>query len=84
MKIDNLSVKTLSNSTISPLPPISFSTTPGNKIIPLVTKSGNTLLSGVVLPLSLPLNFLMEKGQKIAIIGTNGLGKTTLLKSLIQ
>ncbi|MGL4647249.1 MAG: ABC-F family ATP-binding cassette domain-containing protein [Mycoplasmoidaceae bacterium] len=34
-------------------------------------------------PLSLPINFTLEKNQKIAIIGTNGLGKTTLLKSLI-
>lgn len=42
------------------------------------------LVIGYDKPLSLPLNFLMEKGQKIAIIGTNGLGKTTLLKSLIS
>ena len=33
--------------------------------------------------LSKPLDFYMERGQKIALIGTNGIGKTTLLKSLL-
>jgi ATPase subunit of ABC transporter with duplicated ATPase domains len=33
-------------------------------------------------PLSKPLNLKMKRGQKIAITGANGLGKTTLLKSL--
>ena len=34
-------------------------------------------------PLSIPLNLSMERGQKIALIGANGIGKTTLLKSLL-
>lgn len=29
------------------------------------------------------INICLEKGQKIALIGTNGIGKTTLLKSLM-
>ena len=31
-----------------------------------------------------PLNLRLERGQKVAIIGANGLGKTTLLKSLLD
>lgn len=34
-------------------------------------------------PLSKPLNLIMERGQKIALIGANGLGKTTLLRSIL-
>lgn len=34
-------------------------------------------------PLTRPLNLYMERGQKIALMGANGLGKTTLLKSLL-
>lgn len=41
------------------------------------------LVIGYNEPLSKPLDFYMERGQKIALIGTNGIGKTTLLKSLL-
>lgn len=41
------------------------------------------LIIGYDKPLTKPINIKMEKGQKIAIIGSNGIGKTTLLKSLI-
>ena len=35
-------------------------------------------------PLSIPLNLKVENGDKIAIIGTNGFGKSTLLKTILN
>lgn len=41
------------------------------------------LVIGYNEPLSKPLNISMERGQKIALTGANGLGKTTLIKSIL-
>ena len=34
-------------------------------------------------PLSKPINLRMERGEKIAVVGTNGIGKSTFLKSVL-
>lgn len=41
------------------------------------------LVIGYDKPLSRPLTLSMERGQKIALVGANGIGKTTLLKSIL-
>lgn len=65
---------------------------PGEVSIQLSNKnpSGKHVLSlkdvtiGYTKPLARKLNLKIEKGQKIAIIGANGIGKSTLLKSIIK
>lgn len=41
------------------------------------------LVIGYESPLSKPLSLKMERGQKIALTGANGIGKTTLLRSIL-
>jgi len=41
------------------------------------------LVIGYNEPLSRPLDLRMERGQKIALVGANGIGKTTLLRSIL-
>ena len=52
--------------------------TPGRYIF--TTKD---LVIGYDEPLSSPLNLSMERNQKIVLTGANGIGKTTLLKSIL-
>ena len=41
------------------------------------------LVIGYDEPLTRPLNIRMERGERIALTGANGIGKTTLLKSIL-
>ncbi len=41
------------------------------------------LVIGYEEPLSSPLTLSMERGEKIVLVGANGIGKTTLLKSIL-
>ena len=77
-KLDNMDIIELAAE--KPKPEFNFKTarTPGRYIF-----QTHDLVIGYDEPLSKPLDFYMERGQKIALIGTNGIGKTTLLKSLL-
>lgn len=77
-KLDKMDVITLNKE--KPKPDFFFKTarTPSREIFTL-----NDLVIGYEQPLSRPLSKTILRNQKIAIIGTNGIGKTTLLKSLI-
>ena len=52
--------------------------TPGRFVI-----TAEKLVLGYDEPLTRPVDLTLERGQKIAIRGTNGLGKSTLLKTLL-
>ena len=43
----------------------------------------NDLVIGYDSPLSKPLNLVVERGMKVAIRGANGIGKSTLLKTML-
>lgn len=45
--------------------------------------SVNKLVIGYAKPLLAPITFNIKKGEKIAIIGKNGVGKTTLIKTIM-
>lgn len=63
-----------------PKPSFSFveARTPSRFIV-----EGKQLVLGYDEPLTKPVDFVLERNQKVAIIGTNGLGKTTLLKTIL-
>ncbi|MBR0597564.1 ABC-F family ATP-binding cassette domain-containing protein [Sinanaerobacter chloroacetimidivorans] len=44
---------------------------------------GKEVTLGYGEPLTKSVSFTLERGQKIAVVGTNGLGKTTLLKTIL-
>ena len=77
-KLDKMDVIELARE--KPKPEFHFQTarTPGRYIFE--TKD---LVIGYDKPLSKPLTLAMERGEKIAMIGANGIGKTTLLRSIL-
>ena len=76
-KLDKMDVIELARE--KPKPEFNFRTarTPGRFVV-----TAKDLVIGYGEPLS-PLNFAVERGEKIAMTGANGIGKTTLLKSIL-
>ena len=77
-KLDKMEVIELANERPKPEFHFKEARTPGKYIFQ--TKD---LVIGYTEPLSSPLNLSMERGQKIVLTGANGIGKTTLLKSIL-
>ena len=77
-KLDKMDIIELAAE--KPKPEFNFKVarTPGRYIF--TTKD---LVIGYDDPLSSPLNLEMERGSKIVLTGANGIGKTTLLKSIL-
>lgn len=77
-KLDKMDVIELASE--KPKPKFNFkqARTPGKFLF-----EAKDLVIGYDEPLSEPLNLVMERGQKIALSGANGIGKTTLLKSIL-
>ena len=77
-KLDNMDVIELAAE--KPKPEFHFkeARTPGRYIF-----QTRDLVIGYDEPLSSPPTLAMERGQKIVLIGANGIGKTTLLKSIL-
>ena len=77
-KLDKMDVIELAAERPKPEFDFKLGRTPGKYIFE--TKD---LVIGYEEPLSKPLNISMERGQKIALVGANGIGKTTLLRSIL-
>ncbi|WP_028546475.1 ABC-F family ATP-binding cassette domain-containing protein [Paenibacillus taiwanensis] len=77
-KLDKMEVIELAKE--KPQPQFNFKDSRASSKLVFETKD---LVIGYDEPLSRPLNLRMERGQKIAFVGANGIGKTTLLRSIL-
>ena len=77
-KLDKMDVIELGKEKIKPVFGFNAARTTGKIVI-----EANNLVLGYDEPLTSPLNLRLERGQKVAVKGVNGLGKSTLLKTLL-
>ncbi len=77
-KLDKMEVIELARE--KPKPEFNFLTSraPGKLIF-----ETRDMVIGYDEPLSRPLNLIMQRGEKVVLSGANGIGKTTLLKSIL-
>ncbi len=78
-KLDKMEKITLMREKPKPIFNFNSARTPGRIVIEC-----NNLVLGYNEPLTKPLSLKLECGHKIAIKGVNGLGKSTLLKTLLK
>ncbi len=77
-KLDKMDVIQLAKEKIKPSFSFRSARTTGRVVI-----DAKNLVLGYDEPLTKPLNLQVERNQKIAVRGVNGLGKSTLLKTLL-
>ncbi|ACV61689.1 ABC transporter related [Desulfofarcimen acetoxidans DSM 771] len=77
-QLDKMEILEKPREKIKPVFKFNRARTPGRIIFETVN-----LVLGYEEPLTKPLNIALERNQKIAIRGVNGLGKSTLLKTLL-
>ncbi|MFQ3544830.1 ABC-F family ATP-binding cassette domain-containing protein [Halobacillus rhizosphaerae] len=77
-KLDKMDVLELDSEKPKPSFQFKQARTPGKYLF-----ETEELVIGYEEPLSRPLDLEMERGQKVALSGANGIGKTTLLKSIL-
>lgn len=77
-KLDKMDVITLAKEKVKPTFGFQSARTPGRVVI-----DAQGLVLGYDAPLTSPMDLTLERNQKVAIRGVNGLGKTTLMKTLL-
>lgn len=78
-KLDKMDIIEKTHEKPKPVFAFQSARTPGRVVI-----SGEDLVLGYDEPLTKPVSVLVERNKKIAIRGVNGLGKSTLLKTLLK
>lgn len=78
-KLDKMDIIEIGKTKVRPTFSFKEARTPGKYVI-----EAENLVIGYGEPLTSPLNFHVERNRKIAIKGVNGLGKSTLLKTLLD
>ncbi len=78
-KLDKMDIIEKTHEKPKPVFAFQSARTPGRVVI-----SGEDLVLGYDEPLTKPVSVVVERNKKIAIRGVNGLGKSTLLKTLLK
>ena len=77
-KLDKMDIIEIARERVKPVFRFKEARTPGRVIF-----EAKQLVIGYNEPLTRPVNLILERGRKVAIKGVNGIGKTTLLKTLL-
>ncbi len=77
-KLDNMEIITIAKEKVKPTFAFKSARTPGKIVI-----EAKDLILGYDEPLTRPVDLVIERNKKIAIRGVNGLGKSTLIKTLL-